>query len=294
MPKVSVCVPAYNPGAYLYPALESILAQDCDDFEVVVVDDYSTDPIQGAVAELADPRISLYRNPRNLGLVGNWNRCLALAGGEYITIFHQDDLMRPGNLAAKAAMLDATPGAGLVYSNIETIDSAGEVTGGHWAPQLPKDAIESGRDCFRRLALTGNFIACPTVMVRASCYRELGLFDPRLPFTCDLEMWMRIASRYDVGYLAAQSVAVRVHAGQETQRFSGAGREIREVRRALDIALAEHAPAGVSPGLRRSARRNLAAWAYRMARWKLIQRQWLPAFGYLRAGGESLLAAMTR
>ena len=293
MPKVSVCVPAYNPGPYLRPALQSILAQDYHDFEVIVVDDCSTDPVRGIVGELADPRISFQRNPRNLGLVGNWNRCLALAGGEYVAIFHQDDLMRPGNLAAKAAMLDANPGVGFVYSNIETIDADGRITGGHWLPQPPADAVEPGRACFERLALNGNFIACPTVMARATCYQKLGGFDPRLPFTCDLEMWMRIASRYDVGYLAARLVAVRVHPSQETQRFSGAGREIHAVRRALAIAFAAHAPAGISPGLRRSARRNLAAWACRMARWKLGQRQWLPAFGYLRAGGEALLAALT-
>ncbi len=95
---------------------------------------------------------------------------------------------------------------------------------------------------------------------------------------------MRIASRYDVGYLAAPLVANRVHRSQETQRFSGAGREIREVRRALKSPSHEHAPAEMSPYLERSARRNLVTWAYRMGRWKLGQRRWRAALGYFCAG----------
>ncbi len=292
MPKVSVCVPVYNPGPYLRPALESVLAQDFDDFEVVVVDDCSIEPVHEIVKGLGNQRISLHTNPHNLGLVGNWNRCLALAQGEYVTIFHQDDLMRQGNLAAKSAMLNAYPDVGLVYSNIETINGGGTVIGGHWLPQLAVDAIEPGQQCFARLALTGNFIACPSVMVRARCYQELGGFDPRLPFTCDLEMWMRIASHYDVGYLSAPLVAIRAHAGQETQRFSGAGREIREVHKALNIVFREHAVPKVSPSLRRGACRNLVTWAYRMGRWKLSQHQWRAALGYFAAGAKALLPAM--
>jgi glycosyltransferase involved in cell wall biosynthesis len=290
MKRISVCIPVYNPGPYLKVAIDSVLAQSFTDFELVVVDDASTEPVETIVTCYSDMRMQFHRNQSNLGLVGNWNRCLALASGEYITIFHQDDLMQPDNLAAKVAMLDANPNVGFVYSNIETMDSGGRITGGHWLPQLPEDTIESGRECFERLAVLGNFISCPSVMVRAECYQTLGKFDARLPFTCDLEMWMRIAGRYDVGYLAAPLVASRVHAGQETARFSGAGSEIREVRKALEIAFKEHAPAGISPDLHRAARRSLIAWAYRMGRWRLGQHRWRSALGYFAAGGGALLS----
>lgn len=100
---------------------------------------------------------------------------------------------------------------------------------------------------------------------------------------------MRIANRYDIGYLSEPLIGNRVHPAQETQRFSGSGREIREVRRALKIAFAEHAPAEMPVALKRSARRNLVTWAYRMGRWKFGQRHWRPALGYFLAGGEALL-----
>ena len=289
-PKVSVCIPVFNPGPFLTDAINSVLAQTFTDFELLVVDDASTQPVEAMVSRYNDSRLRFEKNPRNLGLVSNWNRCLALAGGEYTTIFHQDDLMRPDNLAAKAALLDGHPGVGLVHSGISTIDPAGTVIGGHWATQ-PSDApVTSGQDCFKQLATRGNFISCPSVIVRSACYQTLGGFDERLPFSCDMEMWMRIASRYDVGYLPAQLIANRVHSSQETQRFSGAGREIREVKKALDIAFTEYASAGVSHGLKRAARRNLIAWAYRMGRWKLSQSHWRAALGYFWAGGEALLS----
>lgn len=293
-PKVSVCIPVFNPGPFLTEAIDSVLAQSFADFELLVVDDASTQPVEAVVSRYNDPRLRFEKNPHNLGLAGNWNRCLALAGGEYITIFHQDDLMRRDNLAAKVALLDSYPSVGLVHSNIETIDAAGTVTGGHWAVQPSEAPVMPGRQCFEQLALRGNFISCPSVMVRSACYETLGRFDARLPFSCDMEMWMRIASRYDVGYLPAQLVASRVHPSQETQRFSGEGREIREVQKALEIAFTEHAPAGISPDLRRAAHRNLVAWAYRIGRWKLGQRRWRAAFGYLAAGGEALLGAWNR
>lgn len=292
MTRVSVCVPTYNGERFIEKALRSILCQTNSDFELIISDDASTDDTLKIIKEIHDPRMQISVNSKRLGLVGNWNRCLELASGEYITIFHQDDLMRRGNLAAKINMLDENPGVGFVYSNIEIIDTDGIITGGHWLPQLQVNTIESGLACFERLALVGNFISCPTVMVRARCYKELGGYDPRLPFTCDMEMWMRIASRYDVGYLVAPLIANRVHASQETQRFNGRGQEIREVRRALDIAFAEFAPEGVSGALKRAAHRNLVAWAYRMGRWRLSQHQWRAALGYLWMGTETVLMAL--
>ena len=291
-PRVSVCIPVFNPGNFLGAAIESVLAQSFADFELLVVDDASTQPVASVVGRFDDPRLLFEENPSNLGLVGNWNRCLALAQGEYITIFHQDDLMRPDNLAAKVELLDNYPQIGLVHSNIDTIDAAGAVTGGHWAIQPSHAPVTAGWWCFEQLALRGNFISCPSVVVRTSCYRALGGFDTRLPFTCDLEMWLRIASRHDVGYLSTPLIGNRQHPNQETKRFSGAGREIREVQRALDIAFSEYPPVGISHQLQRSAYRNLLAWAYRMGRWKLGQRHWRAAFGYFRAGGNVLLSIL--
>jgi glycosyltransferase involved in cell wall biosynthesis len=282
--KISVCIPVFNPGPFLKDAIDSVLAQSFVDFELVIVDDASTQPVGATVARYNDPRVRFERNSRNLGLVSNWNRCLTLARGAYITIFHQDDLMLEENLAAKVALLDAYKGVGLVHSNIETIDVAGTVTGGHWAARPSTALITPGLLCYQELALHGNFISCPSVMARAECYEPLGGFDARLPLTCDMEMWMRIASSHDVGYLATPLIANRVHNDQATQRFSGSGREIHEVQKALHIAFSRHALAGISSKLKRQAHLNLAAWAWRMGYWRLGQGCWRDASGYFLAG----------
>jgi glycosyltransferase involved in cell wall biosynthesis len=96
-PLVSVCIPTYNGQAYLRECLESVLAQTFPDFEILVVDDHSRDDTLAILGEYAkrDPRIRIARNPKNLGLVGNWNRCVELAKGEWIKFVFQDDLIAP-------------------------------------------------------------------------------------------------------------------------------------------------------------------------------------------------------
>lgn len=281
--RLSVCIPVFNPGPYLNEAIASVLAQSGVDFEVVIVDDASRPPVDLSFIQPVDPRIRLLRNERNLGLVGNWNRCLSLATGEHITIFHQDDVMSADSLAIRCDFLDHNPSAGFVHTDILTLDDTGRVVGGHWAAQPLPAGLSPGMLFYRHLFAGLNFVACPSVMIRSECLRQLGGFDPRLPFSCDMEMWLRIVSRYDAGYLDEPLVAVRRHSGQETARFAGRGREVVEVGRALRIALSEHSPKDESRELRRLGRRALARWAARMARWKLRTGHLLAALGYLRA-----------
>src|SRR5450631_1193388 len=97
MPVISVCVPTYNGSKYLGNCLDSILSQTFNDFEVLIVDDLSSDntfDIAMAYAE-RDKRFKLFQNTVNLGLVGNWNQCVELAGGEWIKFVFQDDVLAP-------------------------------------------------------------------------------------------------------------------------------------------------------------------------------------------------------
>jgi len=271
-PKVSACIPVYNPGDFLQSAIVSVLAQDFKDFELIIVDDCSTQPTEAVIAEFDDERLSFRRNSRNLGLVGNWNRCLGLAQGVYVTIFHQDDIMHPSNLRRKVEALDANPDAGFAYSNIQRIDATGQIVGGHWLPQPPSDTVLSGDDMFAMIASLGNPISCPSVMARRECYQRLGFFDVRLPFTADLEMWMRISTVYKAVYIAEPLILQRVHSGQETTRFQGTGRDYRDVMRAFDIVCSRHL-SSVQNALMSKAYKTLSTQAFMMARWKFRQGQ---------------------
>ncbi|MGH7488544.1 MAG: glycosyltransferase family 2 protein, partial [bacterium] len=96
-PTISVCIPTYNGAAYLARCLDSVLAQTFSDFEVVIVDDRSTDESVAIARGYAerDSRVQVFRNDVNLGLVGNWNRCVELSRGQWLKFVFQDDIVLP-------------------------------------------------------------------------------------------------------------------------------------------------------------------------------------------------------
>jgi glycosyltransferase involved in cell wall biosynthesis len=292
-PKVSVCIPVYNAGEYLRSAISSVLTQCFTDFELIIVDDCSTESTETIVAEFDDARLSFHRNSQNLGLVGNWNRCLELTRGEYITIFHQDDVMFPNNLNRQVAMLNETSTIGFVYPNIRRIDAAGQVIGGHWLPGLTQpeaDTILPGEAIFEAVAAYGNIIPCPAVVVRRECYERLGTFDARIPFATDLEMWMRIAANYDAGYLADPLVAHRVHPEQETAKFANTGRDYLDILHALNIVFSRKLPQTHLRHARR-AYQTLRSQAISMARWKFRQGRVISALRYMSVASKASLRA---
>ncbi len=220
-PKVSVCIPVFNGKAYLRECIQSILAQTYTDFELVVVNDASTDNSEKIIQSFSDPRIKYHTNERNLGLVGNWNRCLQLASGEYICIFHQDDIMLPGNLEKKVALLDSNQNVGIVYSDTAVIDQNGHKKQDHWFnPISPNiDFIRPGRLFTELMFKNLNLVCCPSVLARRACYEQAGGFDQRLPFSCDMEMWMRLSLFYDVAYLAEPLMKYRFHESNMTKKY---------------------------------------------------------------------------
>jgi glycosyltransferase involved in cell wall biosynthesis len=293
-PRVSVCIPVYNAGHYLRLAISSVLAQRFTDFELIIVDDCSTEKTESVLAEFEDPRLRFYRNAQNLGLVGNWNHCLELTRGDYIAIFHQDDVMSPDHLMRQVAMLDKNSSIGFVYTNLKRIDALGQEIGGHWLPNLSQpevDVVLPGEAIFEVVATYGNIIPCPSVVVRRECYERVGLFDASLPFATDLEMWMRIAAHYDVGYLADPLIAQRVHPEQETAKFANTGRDYLDVLQALNLIFSSRLP----ETHRRHARqtyRALASQSIGMAKWKIRQGQIANGLRYLSVAGKALVSAV--
>src|SRR5688500_9316278 len=104
-PRVTVAMPAWNGAAYIELAISSIPAQTCEDFELLAIDACSDDDTVAIVSRFDDPRIRVEATESRLGLVGNWNRCLEEASGEYVNIFHPDDVMAPHNLTRKWSVL---------------------------------------------------------------------------------------------------------------------------------------------------------------------------------------------
>jgi glycosyltransferase involved in cell wall biosynthesis len=235
---LSVCIPVYNGARYLEESLNSVLGQDFTAYELIVVDDCSTDDSVAVIARCKDQRLRTYCNEQRLGLVGNWNRCLELSRGRYVTLFHQDDVMQPHNLKHKVELLERHLKVGMVYSDVKIIGADGRVQTDHWPKSITpnSDTVASVRDFFVKLISGYNLMCCSSVVCRKECFAQLGTFDPRLSFTADWEMWLRIALHFDVAYLQEQLVHYRLHDSNETYRFKGI-HELEDEFRTKRIAL---------------------------------------------------------
>lgn len=219
---VSVCIPTYNRYEYLREAIRSILEQTYTDYELIVSDDASTDSTRELVDSFRQDRVRYHHNARNLGPVANWNRCIELARGKYITFLADDDLMLSENLERKVHVLEEYPSVGLVHSNAIVIGSKGEIREELKPPVVTGQelVIKPGIKLIESAILNhSNPIVATSVMVRRDCFERLGHFDERIPFTSDFEMWLRIAGAYDLAYLPRPLIKYRWHEKNMTTWF---------------------------------------------------------------------------
>jgi glycosyltransferase involved in cell wall biosynthesis len=220
-PLVSVCIPTHNRGDLLKESIESVLSQTLADFELIVSDNASEDHTSEVVSSCTDDRIRYIRNRRNIGLINNFNQCLAQAQGRYVTVFHDDDLMLPDNLLLKVQTLDRNPGVGLVHSKFHLIDAGGAIIqrGVNFGEPETSDRYEPGQVFLRRSLIGSNQVNPSAVLMRAECYTKLGGFSDRILYTTDFEYWMRISLHYDIMFLATPLIKYRMHAGWASQQY---------------------------------------------------------------------------
>jgi glycosyltransferase involved in cell wall biosynthesis len=222
---VSICVPTYNGARYLKPCLDSARAQTFTSYELLVVDDGSTDSTLDLVRQYAagDERIRVWRNERRRGLPANWNRCLQLATGEWVKFLFQDDLLEPSCLER---MLRASrSGVDLVVARRGLIFEAG-------TPAVIEDRYrrylaehDLARHCGAQEYMTAdqfseillgapghNCIGEPTAtLIRRSAFERYGGFNRDLVILCDWEYCARLAANTGLAYVDATSAHFRVH-----------------------------------------------------------------------------------
>lgn len=185
-PKVSILIPTYNSAQFLDEAIESVLAQTFTDYEVIIVDNCSTDNTKEVVGKyLTDKRFSYFRNDTNLGLVGNWNRCLELANGEYLKYLCADDKFHPEMLEKFVAAMDAHPTVSVVTSNKIYFGSQNKTV------TLPFQQLANGRDIIYKTLETIDFLGDPTCVMLRKSNRHLGGFKEGMIWMVDWEMWIR-------------------------------------------------------------------------------------------------------
>ena len=227
-PLVSVCIPTYNRAHMLKECIQSVLTQSMSNFELIISDNASQDSTESVVKSLPDVRIKYYKNNINIGARENWQQCLVLSQGDYITIIPDDDMMLPDSLESRAEILYSHPNVGFVHAKFHAIDANGQIikydTNWMHGPDRDADAVESR---IGLLISNSNTINAATVMFKRECYTRLGGFSDELEFAFDSEYWMRIAVYYEAAFIAKPLAMWRVHSQTYTAMHIGTNRILR-------------------------------------------------------------------
>jgi glycosyltransferase involved in cell wall biosynthesis len=210
-PQVSVCIPTYNYGHFLGAAIESVLDQDFAEFELVVVDNASDDDTTAVVERYRDPRLRFHRNDRNVGLFGNFARCLELSTGELVKFLAADDWLHPAYLREAVALMRRHPSAAIVSCPGFFVDAHGAPyavgTGGVFADELVPGAV-----ALRAQAEFLNVIGMPSnVLLRRDALDAVGGFDGRFAPAADVHLWGKLLARHDLGWLTQPRCYLRIH-----------------------------------------------------------------------------------
>ncbi len=247
LPHVSVVIATYNYGRFLAGAVESVLGQTFGDFEVIVVDDGSTDETSAVIAPyLRDSRLHWCPTPHQ-GQPAAKNTGIRLARAPLIAFLDGDDIWLPAKLECQIALFRAQPQLGVVYSRRRLIDEEG------WELEYTQPP------CYRGMVLPQifwrNFVCFSSSVVRRQVFDEVGLFDENLALAIDYDLWLRVARRYPFDYVDEPLVKYRTgHANlsrRKLERVRTAGFILHRFldtaggRKALDPAwvrrtLAEH------------------------------------------------------
>ncbi|RYE58650.1 MAG: glycosyltransferase [Sphingobacteriales bacterium] len=215
MPKVSVLIPTYNYARYLEEAIESVLNQTFTDFELIIIDDQSKDNTDEVVQKyLRDPRVSYQKNPVNLGLVGNFNRALELANGEYIKFLLADDKLEKTILSKFVAVLDTYPGVSLVTCISGTFGDVVQTR------EIPLNGLQPGKSVIMESLNhgKGNWIGEPSVVMFRKSSLPQGRFNPEYICLVDLDMWLRLLTTGDC-YIVPETLAYfRKHGWQASDK----------------------------------------------------------------------------
>ena len=219
-PRVSVCIDVYNYADYLPRAIELVLEQTFSDFELIVVDDRSTDASLDVAQAYArhDNRIRAVRNAANLGMVRNRNACLRLTAGEYVKFVHADDfLCAPDALTKMVARMEADPSVALVACGMQYVKEDGSVFGGS-PDHFDAARTYSGAEVITRcLGEQKNLVGGPSATLFHRSLASRG-FDEQYFHAADLEMWLHLLEQGGFGYVADPLIAYRWHPRQQTEK----------------------------------------------------------------------------
>lgn len=213
MPLVSVLMPVYNGSEYLSKAIESVLAQSYRNFELIIVNDGSTDNSSAIIKDyLIDPRIR-YIDQQNTGVAAARNAGISIASGELIALLDQDDIWLPDKLILQVMFMKENPDVGLVHTYARYINESSEFM----------DCREIGGDCYvgwcTDKLLMGNGLLALTVLMKSSLLKQCGGFTQSRAPADDWDLWLRISRLASFGFIADVCAHYRLHGRNESRHL---------------------------------------------------------------------------
>jgi glycosyltransferase involved in cell wall biosynthesis len=245
VPEVSVCMPIFNGERFLREAIESVLGQNWADFELIIVDDASTDDSLNVASSFKDPRLRLYRNEVTAGMPGNWNVALSRVTGRYVKFLFQDDILYLDCISTMVAALKRHETTGFVFSrrDIEELDGLRA----EWFYPHLKDlqsplrgsrhlqpfiqGMQFLEECVRSGGLYFNYVAEPSfVMFDAKLIQRVGYFSDNLRQNADYEYWLRLMMVSDACFIDKPLGKFRMHHSSESSLGNSIMRKIRYLK----------------------------------------------------------------
>ena len=242
MPTISVIVPAYNAEKTILETITSVLNQTFSDFELIVINDGSTDKTLERLNTLEDSRLKIF-SYENGGESVARNRGISQATGDFIAFIDADDLWTPDKLELQLAALQQHPEAGVAYSWAYYMDEDGEslqaeppifVQGNVQVELLVKDFIVSGSNC----------------MVRREAIKSVGEFDPSLPCAADWDYWLRLAARWPFVVVPKHQILYRISSNSASSQV--------EVMERCNLIVIERGFLSVPPEIKSLKNQSLA------------------------------------
>lgn len=213
-PKVSIIIPTYNRAHFINEAIDSALAQNYQNVEIIVVDDGSTDETRVVLEGYGDKIHYLYQE--NQGVPAALNSGIERSSGQYLAFLDDDDIWFPEMLEVQVAYLEAHPEIGMVHADILILDETSD------DPRLKKRRLSRSIPSGYILPelIVKNVIARPTVVVRRSCLDKVGLFDMELLSSEDYHLWLRVAKYFPITYIDRPLAFYRLHTTNLTRDFA--------------------------------------------------------------------------
>jgi glycosyltransferase involved in cell wall biosynthesis len=273
-------IPTYNRTKYLEQAIKCVLAQDLgpEQMHIEVIDNCSTESDPEALIEkIGQHRVSYYKQPENIGLVGNLTTCVQRARGHLIHILHDDDLVAPGFYHHMQEAFEKEPSIGAAFCRTFFVDAKGQPLKSFECQRKTAGVLENWLE---RIAVR-NLMQPPGVVVRRSVYEQLGGFHPKLIHSCDWEMWTRIAAHYPVWYEPKILASSRVHPSSESFIAIRSGENVIDEREAIEI-MYQYLPSSEADKLYRTVSENCSLWTIMCASRALAKGDMTAALAQIR------------